>query len=76
MEGPVSGLDTYLEWQERLKRFESSGLSMEAFCRQEDIGRSTYVDWLRILRKEQLEQAEETLVAERQTRVGHSVSMT
>jgi hypothetical protein len=58
-------MDAYLEWQERLKRFESSDLSMEAFCQQEDVGRSTFVDWLRILKKEQLEQAGETRAAER-----------
>ena len=65
MDGPVSGLDAYVEWQERLRRFESGGLSMEAFCQQEDIARSTFVDWLRILRREQLEQAEETRAAKR-----------
>jgi hypothetical protein len=50
MEHPVSGLDAFLEWQERLKRFESSGLSIDAFCREEDVGRSQFADWLSALR--------------------------
>ncbi len=50
MEHPVSGLDAFLEWQERLRRFESSGLSIDAFCRQEDVGRSQFGQWLLALR--------------------------
>lgn len=50
MELPVSGLDAFLEWQERLKRFESSGLSVDAFCRQEDVGRSQFSQWLLAVR--------------------------
>ena len=49
MEGLVSGLEAYSEWQERLKRFESSGLSIDVFCQQEDVGQSTFLDWLRVL---------------------------
>ena len=45
MEHPVSGLDAFLEWQERLKCFESSGLSIDAFCRQEDVDRSQFAKW-------------------------------
>ena len=52
MERPVSGGDKYLEWQERLKRFEASGLSIDAFCQQEDVGRSRFMDWLRVLKRE------------------------
>ena len=44
MELPVSGLDAFLEWQERLTRFESSGLSIDAFCRQEDVDRSQFAN--------------------------------
>ena len=57
MELPVSGLDAFLEWQERLKRFESSGLSIAAFCRQEDIGRSQFAKWLLAVRGKRLKEA-------------------
>jgi len=50
MERPVSGLDAFLEWQERLKRFESSGLSIDAFCRQEEVRRTQFAQWLLALR--------------------------
>jgi transposase-like protein len=52
MERALSGRDEFCEWQERLKRFETSGLSIDAFCRQEDVGRSTFIDWLQTLKKE------------------------
>ena len=64
MEQPVSGVDTYLEWQERLKRFESSDLSIDLFCQQEDVRQSTFLDWLRVLTTEQLRPAGETGSAE------------
>ena len=57
MERTLSGRDEFREWQERLKRFEASGLSIDAFCRQEDVGRSTLMDWLQTLKKEPLRQA-------------------
>ena len=68
MERPLSGRDEFCEWQERLKRLEASGLSIDAFCRQEDVGRSTFMDWLQTLKKEPLRQAAvegETRSAER-----------
>ena len=52
MERPLSGRDEFCEWQERLKRYEASGLSIDAFCRQEDVGRATFLDWLQTLKKE------------------------
>jgi hypothetical protein len=60
----VSELDAYLEWQERLKRFESSGLSIDVFCQREDVRQSTFVEWLRVLKSEQQRQAEEIRSAE------------
>jgi transposase-like protein len=51
---PVSGVKAFLEWRERLKRFESSGLSIDAFCQQEDVGRSQFGQWLRALRGKHL----------------------
>ncbi len=58
MEFPVSGLDAFLEWQERLHRFELSGLSIDAFCRQEDVGRSQFGQWLLALRGKPLSEAD------------------
>ena len=59
MELPVSGLDTFLEWQERLKRFESSGLSVDSFCRQEEVGRSQFSQWLLAVRGKPLREVKE-----------------
>jgi len=47
----VSGLNAYLDWQQRLRDYETSGLSVEAFCQQEDVSRSKFVDWLLILKQ-------------------------
>ncbi len=47
----------FSQWQDRLKRFEASGLSIDAFCRQEEIGRATFMDWLKTLRKDPARQA-------------------
>ena len=47
---PAFGLDEYLEWQERLKSQQDSGLSIDVFCLQEDISRSTFHRWARALR--------------------------
>ena len=57
MECSLSGRDEFCEWQERLKRFETSGLAIDAFCRQEEVGRATFMDWLQTLRKERLRQS-------------------
>ena len=54
---PLSSRDEFSEWRERLKRFEASGLPIDVFCRQEDVGRAKLVDWLQILKKGHLEQA-------------------
>ena len=56
---PLSRREEFSEWQERLERLEASGLPIDVFCRQEDVGRSTLVDWLQILKKGHLEQAAE-----------------
>ena len=42
---PPDGLDEYLDWQERLERFESSGLDIDVFCLQEGVSRSTFYRW-------------------------------
>ena len=75
---PLSSRDEFSEWQERLKRFEASGLPIDVFCRQEDVGRSTLVDWLQILKKGHHKQAtveRETRSAERPAFVPVTVQM-
>jgi transcriptional regulator with XRE-family HTH domain len=47
---PSPGLDEYLYWQERLANREASGLSIDEFCADEDISRSTYYRWLQNLK--------------------------
>ena len=43
---PPSDLDDYLDWQERLDSFKASGLSIDEFCLQEGVSRSTYYRWV------------------------------
>ena len=43
---PPSDLDDYLNWQERLGRYRASGMSVEAFCQQEGVSRSSFYRWL------------------------------
>jgi len=43
---PPSDLDDYLDWQERLESFRASGLSIDEFCLQEGVSRSTYYRWV------------------------------
>ena len=46
---PPSGMDEYLEWQERLKNQKESGLPLEVFCLQEGVSKSTFYRWTRML---------------------------
>jgi hypothetical protein len=64
MKGSASRPNAYSEWQERLKRFEASGLSIDVFCQQEGVGQSTFLDWLRVLKREQFRPPAETRSAE------------
>ncbi len=47
---PSPGLDDYLYWQERLSNREASGLSIDEFCADEDISRSTFYRWIQRLK--------------------------
>lgn len=47
---PSPGLDDYLYWQERLANREASGLSIDEFCANEDVSRSTFYRWMERLR--------------------------
>ncbi len=42
---PAPGLDDYLYWQDRLANREASGLSIDEFCADEDVSRSTFYRW-------------------------------
>jgi len=43
---PPNDLDDYLDWQERLEGLKASGLSIDEFCLQEGVSRSTYYRWV------------------------------
>ena len=43
---PSPGLDDYLYWQDRLANREASGLSIDEFCADEDVSRSTFYRWI------------------------------
>jgi transposase-like protein len=47
---PPCGLDEYLEWQQRLEGFKESGLSIDLFCLQEGVSRTTFYRWSKQLR--------------------------
>lgn len=47
---PPSDLDDYLEWQQRLESRKQSGLSLDVFCLQEGVSKSTYYRWADRLR--------------------------
>ncbi len=47
---PSAGLDEYLYWQERLAGRDASGLSVDEFCDQQGVSRSTFYRWVRRLK--------------------------
>ncbi len=47
---PPAGLGEFLEWQQRLENYRESGLSLERFCLQEGVSRSTFYRWSGLLR--------------------------
>lgn len=47
---PSPGLDDYLYWQERLADRDASGLSIDEFCVDEEVSRSTFYRWVRRLK--------------------------
>jgi len=42
---PPSGLDEYLDWQERLESFQASGLTIDVFCLKEGVSKSAFQRW-------------------------------
>ena len=47
---PSPGLDDYLYWQQRLENHEASGLSIDEFCVDEGVSRSTFYRGVQRLR--------------------------
>ena len=47
---PSPGLDDYLYWQERLAGRDASDLSIDEFCVDEGVSRSTFYRWVRRLK--------------------------
>ena len=48
---PPAELDDYLDWQERLESYKASGLSVDVFCLQEGVSRSSFYRWTDQLKK-------------------------
>ena len=46
---PKAGIEEYREWERRLERYEVSETSLELFCLQEGVSRSTFYRWKRQL---------------------------
>ena len=42
---PPASLDDWLDWQQRLESQKASGLSVEVYCLQEGVSRSTFFRW-------------------------------
>jgi hypothetical protein len=47
---PPAGLDEYLDWQQRLESQKASGLSIDVFCLQEGVSKTTFYRWANQLR--------------------------
>ncbi len=43
---PPSDVDDYLDWQERLERYNAGSLDVGIFCLQEGVSRSTFYRWV------------------------------
>ena len=46
---PEAGIEEYREWERRLQRYKVSETSLELFCLQEGVSRSTFYRWKRRL---------------------------
>ena len=48
---PPCGLDDYLKWQQKLQNFKESDLSVDLFCLQEGVSKSTFYRWTNQLKE-------------------------
>ena len=48
---PPSVVEDYREWQSRLERYQASDVSLDVFCLQEGVSRSTFYRWVQLLRE-------------------------
>jgi hypothetical protein len=46
---PPAGLDEYLDWQQRLESQKASGLSIDVYCLQEGVSKTTFYRWVKQL---------------------------
>ena len=42
---PPSALEDYRQWQQRLKRYQTTEMNLDVFCLQEGVSRSTFYRW-------------------------------
>jgi hypothetical protein len=42
---PEAGIEEYREWERRLERYDVSETSLDVFCLQEGVSRSTFYRW-------------------------------
>jgi len=42
---PPSDLEDYRQWQQRLKRYQTTEMNLDVFCLQEGVSRSTFYRW-------------------------------
>ena len=47
---PPSDLDDYLDWQQRIESQKASGLSVDAYCDQAGVSRSSFYRWIERLK--------------------------
>jgi hypothetical protein len=47
---PPASLDEWLDWQQRLESQKASGLSVDVYCLQEGVARSSFYRWQRQLK--------------------------
>ena len=49
---PPSVVEDYREWERRLERYQANAVSLDVFCLQEGVSRSTFYRWKRRLDKD------------------------
>ncbi len=72
---PASGLDDYLEWQQRLESYKESGLSIDVFCLQQGVSKSTFHRWVKQLQDGIPESVSAEEAAREQAESGEAVFM-